>query len=633
MRKMPSTFIPASLGLAFVVSVTGAVAQSSFVPVNLPDGTPFVSWERPLSFSKTYHVAQQHPKASDTNKGTAKRPWKTIGRAAEQLQPGERVLIHAGEYREWVKPVRGGNGPESMISYEGAPGEEVILKGSDFWSPRWIRSRWFHLEGAVTWQADLEGSLFEGANPFCLQNFPVQSDFNTWKNEKSFELRRGQIFVNGVPLTQVSLFEQLAEGPGRFWVEENGMRVHVRLPGDAEPGNQVFEITVREQVFAPEEPYLNYIRVAGLKMFHAANGVPIPPPQRGLLSATRGHHWIIEDCEIGYANSLGMDLGGQWWSYGKGEMQGYHIVRRNHVHHCGVSAISAWHNMANEHLLVEDNLITDNCWMPIGCHYESAGIKIHRTEHSVFRRNVILRTGNGPALWLDGEILNTRVTQNLFWKAENPMFGLLFLEINRGPNLCDNNIAVDSGDHGFHEHDAERVVLVQNLFANGTGFGVHMVPGDPKRVNPPLENNHRVFGNVIAGFPQGVQRPNNTTQSDYNLFGLADLSKAFIDRDKTMDLTAWQRLGQDTHSTFAMVAVAFDPEKLTLSLKADIESFPSYDTFPVLAEGMAPAAELLTHDYLGLPRPPGRFAIGPLVNPPLDGTPVSVDPRRPQEPR
>jgi hypothetical protein len=26
------------------------------------------------------------------------------------------------------------------------------------------------------------------------------------------------------------------------------------------------------------------------------------------LTATAGHHWIIEDCEVGYANTIGIDL-------------------------------------------------------------------------------------------------------------------------------------------------------------------------------------------------------------------------------------------------------------------------------------------------------------------------------------
>lgn len=103
----------------------------------LPDGTRFVSWEVPTACTRAYHVAQSNPAADDENPGTEERPWFTIGHAAPVLQPGERVVIHAGVYREWVKPARGGDAPDRMIAYEAAPGEGVVLKGSDLWTPEW----------------------------------------------------------------------------------------------------------------------------------------------------------------------------------------------------------------------------------------------------------------------------------------------------------------------------------------------------------------------------------------------------------------------------------------------------------------------------------------------------------------
>ena len=36
----------------------------------------------------THEVAQQNPQASDDAPGTADRPWKTIGKAADQLCVG-----------------------------------------------------------------------------------------------------------------------------------------------------------------------------------------------------------------------------------------------------------------------------------------------------------------------------------------------------------------------------------------------------------------------------------------------------------------------------------------------------------------------------------------------------------------
>jgi len=41
------------------------------------------------------------------------------------------VLVHEGVYRERVKPARGGTGPDAMICYEAAPGERVVIKGSE----------------------------------------------------------------------------------------------------------------------------------------------------------------------------------------------------------------------------------------------------------------------------------------------------------------------------------------------------------------------------------------------------------------------------------------------------------------------------------------------------------------------
>ena len=98
--------------------------------VLLPDGREFVSWEHPLQFSKTYTVDNRNPRAADSNPGTKELPFSTINKAAQVLQPGERVVIMTGVYRECVVPERGGTGPDKMISYEAAPGANVVVKGS-----------------------------------------------------------------------------------------------------------------------------------------------------------------------------------------------------------------------------------------------------------------------------------------------------------------------------------------------------------------------------------------------------------------------------------------------------------------------------------------------------------------------
>ncbi len=667
--------------------------QVQFTPVKLPDGTDFQTWEQPFTFRRTYHVAQQHPAASDNNRGTAEAPWRTISKAAQVLRPGSRVIVHAGIYREWVKPARGGTGPDKIISYEAAPGERVVIKGSDIWKPKWQKSRYRARLKATTWQATIDG--LERTNPFYLINGGGGS-----------ELRRGQVFVDGVKLAQVVSFSELDQQDGAFWVDVEDGTLHVRLPGDAEPADQVFEITTRAQVFAPVEPCLNYIRVKGFVMLHAANQVPRPLPQQGLLGTTAGHHWIIEDCEIGYPNTLGMSIGAGLGS-ATGELQGYHIIRRNHIHHCGVSAISGWMYLQNTHLLIEDNLITDNCWMLIG-HWENGGVKIHGVENSVIRRNVILRTGMAvqpedpgqfpscASLWFDGFTYNTRITQNLIAGHGKTPLGMIFIELSEGPILVDNNLVVSSGHSGIYEHDTARMVVVQNLSANGPGAAVRLSYGYPPRtprqindagefinVEHVYENHHRVYGNILSGFSRYICFPNPTGRSDYNvLAGIAKSSKEDLPRpfqilgdqgvelkpkNAEYELAEWRTIGNDVHSVEVPMEVIFDDQRMELRVKAapgvelpvfspvpklppvapsgidwhfDAHEWLSRDSEKHLSEyrryggwirrpipEVAPLEELLTVDLLGRPRDPDKFQAGPLLDLPLDGTPVRVDPR------
>ena len=95
-----------------VADVIGVVVLAVCQPLamaemRLPDGTEFQTWEQPLQFSRTYYVDGSSPDADDNGPGTSDKPFKTISKAAAVLQPGERVVIAAGTYRECVRPARG----------------------------------------------------------------------------------------------------------------------------------------------------------------------------------------------------------------------------------------------------------------------------------------------------------------------------------------------------------------------------------------------------------------------------------------------------------------------------------------------------------------------------------------------
>ncbi|MBI3923173.1 MAG: hypothetical protein HY318_17260, partial [Armatimonadetes bacterium] len=94
----------------------------------------------PATKGHVYYVASSNSKASDTNPGTAGAPWKTIARAgkASELKPGDTVLIKGGVYREHANITVSGE-PGKPITFAAAPGERVVIKGSEIIRGRWTR--------------------------------------------------------------------------------------------------------------------------------------------------------------------------------------------------------------------------------------------------------------------------------------------------------------------------------------------------------------------------------------------------------------------------------------------------------------------------------------------------------------
>ncbi len=144
---------PAALAIA--VCAVFAAPLSAGDKAMLPDGTMFPFWDDQTNYRTTYHVACQDPQASDANPGSREKPFRTIGRAAEILQPGEKVVVHEGVYRECVSPRRGGTGPDAMIAYEAAPGERVVVSGAVPWQPRCQPSSGWEPAVKAAWMADL----------------------------------------------------------------------------------------------------------------------------------------------------------------------------------------------------------------------------------------------------------------------------------------------------------------------------------------------------------------------------------------------------------------------------------------------------------------------------------------------
>jgi hypothetical protein len=85
----------------------------------------------------------------------------TINKAAQVAQPGDSIIVHAGEYRELVQPARGGTSDAVRIVYTAGAGEKVFVKGSERIT-NWV------LQSGSMYKADVPNTLFGSRNPFSI---------------------------------------------------------------------------------------------------------------------------------------------------------------------------------------------------------------------------------------------------------------------------------------------------------------------------------------------------------------------------------------------------------------------------------------------------------------------------------
>jgi hypothetical protein len=575
--------------------------ESNSASIALPDGQEYKTWEQPLKFSKTYYVDQSHPSASDDTPGTKNEPFLTINRAAQILQPGERVIVMVGTYRERVNPARGGTGPQRMISYEAAPGAEVIIKGSRLFKQSWTQTEPGNEDQtARIWSASLEGVPFEGTNPFSVVNLPeAQIDkYMPWavwqKDNPNISLKRGLIFQNGHRLKQVNEKDNLPQTAGTYWVEPDGMRVYIYPYNNSNPNEQTFEITAQDYIFAPEEFQLGYIRVKGFIIEHAGNGFPLP--QEGALSARGGHHWIIEDNTIRHCNSLAMDVGGQYFDrHSCLAEDGVQIVRRNIITDCGIGGIEGF---GVHKTLLEENTISHCGWHDVEGIFETGGIKLHRTVNTVVRGNVVHDIIDAPGIWMDYAIVNSRVTRNVIFNVSTSFHGGIFMEASQKTNLVDHNIVWGvHGDQGvgIYQHDCDELIIAHNLIGACTHEAVKMRANENRRVlgryATALRN--KILNNIFVGNGRTLSIYYSDNACDYNVFGQVPDSFSL---DDWRQANTW-----DNNSSIIDMQAQFDPINLLLEWSVN-QSVPD-----------VPGLDVCRTDFYGHPRDKKTTSPGPFV--------------------
>jgi alpha-N-arabinofuranosidase len=398
--------------------------------------------------AREFHVSVT---GNDGHDGSAERPYKTIAAAAQAAHPGDTITVHGGIYRERIAPPRGGESDAKRIVYQAAPGEKAEIAGSE------IIKDWVKVQEDV-WKVTLPNAFFGSFNPY---SDLIHGD---WFNPKGREHHTGSVYLNGEWMNEAANLEDVlrtAEATPLWFgqVDQEKTMIWARFKG-VDPNEQLVEINVRKTVFYPEKPGMNFITVRGFVLRHAATQwAPPTAEQIGLVGTHWSKGWIIENNRVSHSKCVGIALGkygDEWDNTSADTAEGYvktieralengwnketigsHIIRGNTISHCEQAGIVG--SLGAVFSQISGNIIHDIHVQELFTGAEMAGIKIHAAIDVEILNNHIYRTCRG--LWLDWMAQGTRVSRNLLHDNADQD---LFVEVDHGPFLVDNNIFLSS---------------------------------------------------------------------------------------------------------------------------------------------------------------------------------------------
>ncbi len=495
--------------------------------------------------AKEYHVSV---KGSDQNDGSSSKPFRTINFAAQLAEPGDVITVQEGTYREWINPAKGGVSDAKRIIYQAAAGEKVEIKGSE------VIKGWVNEKEGV-WKVIIPNSFFGDYNPYR------DSIYGDWFSGHGRIHHTGEVFLNGKSLYEKENIEKVLnpvpdtsikdpEGSTYTWYcESNDKNTTIWANfHQSDPNKNLVEISVRRTCFYPSKEGINYITIRGFRFSQAATQWAAPTAEQiGMIATHWNKGWIIENNIICDSKCSGITLGKERstgqnvWSADKSldgsihyievvfrtlrhgwnkENIGSHFIRNNEIFNCEQTGICG--SMGAAFSLIENNHIHDIWTKRQFSGAEIGGVKFHGAIDTRILKNRIHNCGRG--VWLDWMAQGTRVSGNLLY--DNDLEDL-FMEVNHGPTLVDNNLLLSVLSI---RTQSEGSAVVHNLIAGQ----IAMYP-EPNRFTPyHLPHSTEVAGlsTIVSGddryynniFP-GIGPDLNDKDSRYN-YGLVGYKNA-----------------------------------------------------------------------------------------------------------
>jgi hypothetical protein len=531
-----------------------------------------------LSLAGIVHANKYYisPSGNDLNAGSVNLPFKTISKGALMAQAGDTVYVLEGVYRERVSPPRGGTVGKPIV-YMGEPNKNVVIKGSDIWTPSWNKSAttvYSAVPNEIMFNDDCYKDnknpfkVFSSSTPYSRQG-KAEVNFG-YAGDTTLVYTIGQVFVDGIMYIQKPFIAEMNATEKTWFYDRKTGNLYVHFVDDNPTGHTV-EISTRRRIFAPHKRQLSYITVQGFVMEHCGNQYPanfweVDHPewqQAGALGTRSGKYWVIKNNMIRFANGPGIDFGQEGnvdadletGSNGRASGGTNHIIDSNYICDNGAAGTAAY---GPSNITITNNVFERNVNLMFfgNKRWESAAIKMHGAKNSLVAHNLFRNNYGVWTIWFDGGGgPNTRVHGNLIIGG-NGVAGLKGFDMEIGVSpadnvVLDNNIMINQ-DYGISTRNSGGLTALHNLILGSSVMGIDdfidKARGGCKSDYQYYYNNVLLkCKGLVDAYPPNIYNlaPYNYTSSDrrfdYNLYQATSSNKKFkLQTVDSLYLSGWQ---------------------------------------------------------------------------------------------
>ncbi len=423
------------LSLAAAVGLSSAQSDPRDLLPPVPDG------------GRYYFTAADVSGADDANDGSWERPFRTIGRGVDALQPGDTLWVREGDYREYVRVDKSGLGRDRMIAIRAMPGEQATVRGSELLTG-WQRAA--SEPDRPVWETDW---LFEGVYPsmICADDVPlipmsIPAETEALKPPQAY----CQYFL-GFGRGQAAMV------PGSFYYDEARRKLLVWLVGGEDPNRRRMEAAVRFCWYSSG----NYLLVEGLRFLYG----PLVVPIGGVVFVMTGpggggapaEGCLVRNCEVALSAFEGMVV--------RGGKRVSTVVEDCWVHHNGngCGGFEGQGDMDTDSwLIVRRCRLTDNNLFGWNASWHAGGK--HFGNRLWFDRCEFARQYASPGLWFDCHNRDCLVSH--CYAHDNGQFQLYYEIGETGAFI--NNVA-EGGPHcaAIGLNGSSRTLVANNLVTAG----------------------------------------------------------------------------------------------------------------------------------------------------------------------